>query len=563
MAGKAKFCAPEIQDNPDGWGPCSVPTAFKDIPYQPFSKADRLGKVSDWTGSVYQDRRYANKYQSQFGTGNQMFSYYHEEDETSFQLVDTSRTQRPGYMRNRNRFNQRGGYRRDNRGGRFQGQGGNMGMQNLSRGRDTRNKFQRKMQRNWGGGRHWSDKKTGGMHKRVASVTVREEWKVLEDGELDFPRLSKLNLPNVEEPETLYECGSVEYYDKAYDRVTTKNEVPLVGVNRVFHKVTTTDDPIISKLLSQGNVFATDAIISTLMTCTRSNYSWDIVVQRVGSKLFFDKRDDSEFDLLTVGETANDLNIDETSGINTPTNLSLEATFINQNFSQQVLKRGEVKTFDHPNPFVTDEDDSTVASVCYRYRKWDLGDGIQLIVRCEHDAIMQGPRGETCLVNIKTLNEWDPKMTGVDWRQKLDSQRGAVLATELKNNSCKLAKWTANSILAGSEYLKLGYVSRVNFLDTSKHTILGTQQFRPREFATQIALNMDNAWGVLRCIIDICMKQPEGKLLILKDPSKGVIRIYDIPNSTFETDEEDDDDDEDDVENDDGDDEKDEGDGED
>ena len=35
---------------------------------------------------------------------------------------------------------------------------------------------------------------------------------------------------------------------------------------------------------------------------------------------------------------------------------------------------------------------------------------------------------------------------GVDWRQKLDSQRGAVVATELKNNSCKLAKWTVSVI---------------------------------------------------------------------------------------------------------------------
>ena len=40
-----------------------------DMPYQPFSKSDRLGKVSDWTGSTYQDRRHANKYQSQFAGG--------------------------------------------------------------------------------------------------------------------------------------------------------------------------------------------------------------------------------------------------------------------------------------------------------------------------------------------------------------------------------------------------------------------------------------------------------------------------------------------------------------
>jgi hypothetical protein len=39
---------------------------------------------------------------------------------------------------------------------------------------------------------------------------------------------------------------------------------------------------------------------------------------------------------------------------------------------------------------------------------------------------------------------------GIVWRQKIDTQRGAVLATELKNNSCKLAKWTAQSIIAGA-----------------------------------------------------------------------------------------------------------------
>lgn len=46
---------------------------------------------------------------------------------------------------------------------------------------------------------------------------------------------------------------------------------------------------------TQGNVFATDAILATLMCCTRSVNSWDIIVQRVGNKLFFDKRDTSDF----------------------------------------------------------------------------------------------------------------------------------------------------------------------------------------------------------------------------------------------------------------------------
>jgi eukaryotic translation initiation factor 3 subunit D len=82
------------------------------------------------------------------------------------------------------------------------------------------------------------------------------------------------------------------------------------------------------------------------------------------------------------------------------------------------------------------------------------------------------------------------------------------------------------------------YVSRVHIRDTTKHAILGTQQFKPKEFADQINLNMDNAWGVLRCVIDTCMKLKEGKYLILKDPNKPTLLLYDIPDNTFETDDE-------------------------
>ena len=43
-------------------------------------------------------------------------------------------------------------------------------------------------------------------------------------------------------------CGKMEYYDKSYDRVTTKNEKKLKRIDRIFHKVTTTDDPIIRQV---------------------------------------------------------------------------------------------------------------------------------------------------------------------------------------------------------------------------------------------------------------------------------------------------------------------------
>jgi len=45
-----------------------------------------------------------------------------------------------------------------------------------------------------------------------------------------------------------YECGTLEYYNRQFDKVTVKNTVPLQKFKRVFHKVTTTDDPYIEKV---------------------------------------------------------------------------------------------------------------------------------------------------------------------------------------------------------------------------------------------------------------------------------------------------------------------------
>nr|CAD7448197.1 unnamed protein product [Timema bartmani] len=496
------FKPPVIQDNATGWGPCDMPEQFKDMPYQPFSKGDRLGKISDWTGAAFQDKKYTNKYQSQFGSGGQ-YAYYHDEDESTFHLVDTTRVQKPPYQRGRFRQNQRNMRGRGGQRGGHQNQ-----LQLLGKGLKMRDRNQRQ-QRKWPmrqGMRN--NKNQPPIKSRDASVTVRPDWTTIE--EMDFPRLAKLSLPNVKEGQDVLCCGSLEYYDKTYDRVNVKNEKPLQRIDRIFHTVTTTDDPIIRKLSkTEGNVYATDAILATLMCCTRSNYSWDIVIEKIGEKLFLDKRDNTEF-----GELGGQ-------------------------------HRGEPRyKFEEGNPFISEEEAGEVASVAYRYRKWDLDNGVVLVARSEHDAVMHGPNGELQFVSIKALNEWDSKLSsGVEWRQKLDTQRGAVLANELRNNACKLAKWTVQALLAGSDQIKFGYVSRAHVRDSSKHVILGTQQYKPNEFATQINLNMDNAWGILRCIVDICMKQKDGKYLIMKDPNKPMIRLYDIPDNTFESDNDDGDDD--------------------
>jgi hypothetical protein len=39
------FSLPFVNDNSDGWGPNNFPEKYKDLPYQKFSKSDRIGKV--------------------------------------------------------------------------------------------------------------------------------------------------------------------------------------------------------------------------------------------------------------------------------------------------------------------------------------------------------------------------------------------------------------------------------------------------------------------------------------------------------------------------------------
>jgi translation initiation factor 3 subunit D len=152
-----------------------------------------------------------------------------------------------------------------------------------------------------------------------------------------------------------------------------------------------------------------------------------------------------------------------------------------------------------------------------------------------------------------------------------------VLATELKNNSCKLAKWAAQSVrcsilrllskrtlrghvrllvmpipcaatallyqvIAGADQMKIGFVSRKSRTDRHNHLVLATQFYKPAEFATQITLTLPNMWGVIKFLSDKFLSMDDGKYVLMKDPNKPIVRIYSVPQSTFEEDDEDDED---------------------
>jgi len=103
-----------------------------------------------------------------------------------------------------------------------------------------------------------------------------------------------------------------------------------------------------------------------------------------------------------------------------------------------------------------------------------------------------------------------------------------------------LAKWTLQSLLAGADLIKLGYISRVHSRNAERHVILGTQTYKPKEFATQVNLNVPNAWAILKAVVDMCLKLDEGKYLLLKDPNKPLLRLYDVGEAGLDEDEDDD-----------------------
>ncbi|TDZ34903.1 Eukaryotic translation initiation factor 3 subunit D [Colletotrichum spinosum] len=560
----------------DGWGPpVTSETTLNGVPYAPFSKGDKLGRMADWTaeGKDREGRGGRQQYnrnfrdQQVYGTGHAIsFNAPPAEDESTFSVVSNTRDSAKtrygrGAVFTRGR-GQRGGAGTTSRGGR---QAQALQRTEPGSGRGGRGGYGGGFDRGGRGGAGRGGRRFGWKdydkpaRNRDASINIKADWKLLE--EIDYNRLAKLNL-DADEGEDLDAYGFVYGYDRSYDKPLVKGaERRLTAIDRAAYNVTTSSDPVIQELADKGEatIFATDSILSMLMCSPRSVYPWDIVISVQGNKVFLDKRDNAALDMVTVNENAADAPLDAADGnkdaLNQPGALAEEATYINHNFANQVVVENESQKlqFPHANPFYnSSEDTDPPASKAYKYRKFDLStndeeENVYLVVRTEVDAVQKNAiSGDDQLVTLHALNEFDSKAQGsggaLDWRAKLVSQRGAVVATEMKNNSCKLARWAVQSILARADVMKLGFVSRANPKSNDKHVILGVVGWKPRDFANQMNLSLSNGWGIVRTIADMCLKrQEDGKYVLVKDPNKSILRLYEVPAGSLDEDDEQDD----------------------
>ncbi|KAJ3143111.1 hypothetical protein HK100_010694 [Physocladia obscura] len=584
------FLLPSIIDNPAGWGPpaaaegLEVFLGINQVPYAPFSRFDRLGKVVDWSAPVSHltedqpqnqrgNRRNAAANEA-VGSGTASafaFAFSNNEllDEASFSVVDRLPTAAvSGNMRKLTNKNYQGSYgaKRGGGAGPFGGAGGNVAVfanrfktgANSNRGGYARR----------GGFNRYNDKVT---RLRDASIAVGNDWQVKE--EIEFNRLGKLYF-EVEDPEDLSVHGKCLFYDKAFDRITTKTEkrlLPNAAANTTIVNPTASADSILTAYADEAEgrvVIASVDVIAAIMCCAKSVYSWDVVITKTGDRIVLDKREGGHFDLQTVNENAMEPPVEnDTDSLNTPSFLAQESTQIFQNYSMQILKSdSEAFLLKQESPF-SGEAELTglpLASGIQRYRSWDLGDDIKLIARTTIDAVVEGgpatataaagtqnsiiesnlfedsilstpvPTENVLLVTTRCLNEFDPRAVGSggapDWRSKLDQQRGAVMVSEIKNNGNKLVRWTIESILSGADVMKIGFVSRTNPKDRTKHGVLAGLTVKPVEFAAQMSYSLETGWGVLRAIVDLIYGWGDGKYVMVKDPNKSIMRLYSVPN---------------------------------
>jgi len=203
------------------------------------------------------------------------------------------------------------------------------------------------------------------------------------------------------------------------------------------------------------------------------------------------------------------------------------------NLSQQVVEHDADLALEKPHPFAAS--DEKAASVGYVYRRYHLDEGEVVVVRAEIDAYKE-KAGKPAYMLVKALNEYDVKVTGAGgWRAKLESQRAGTFATEVRNNSCKLARWALQAHLAGAEAIKLGWVSRATMRDPYSHVILGMEEHSVADFMREISLDLGQMWGIAKALLSQLHALEDGTYLLLRDPAKRQLVIYKVADGEFDT----------------------------
>lgn len=538
------------------WGPGSdVPTAlqFDGFPYVPFSKGDKLGKIADWAADPAKEAKEKRAQRSGFrdpyyayGSGGSSFFVDEGESPASFSVVESFRA--PAFAKNA-AANRTAVYRArgrqpltKNAPATAQGVAAAAPRQPMARGPRTMT-IGSATNHNRRGGRQqpWQLDK---QKAKKASVQVETDWRRIQTN--NFSELMKLQY-QVNEERVLGEYGSVQLFDKRMDKLLSAQKLRRADVTE--YNVSTSEDPVIQQIVAETGahsglrVYATDAIVALLMCATKSYVPWDVIVTKKDGNIFFDKRDNSAIDRPAVDENSRTPPQDVADlKINSAAELALEESYINLNFNAGVVLPGpehEV-AFGKPNPFSSGDEPeaSPLLPKGYIYKEFNLEiepekEAIPLTVRMDIDAAVER-NGEKELANVYALLEYGGGK-GLVWKDRFADHSGAIISEEMKNNLNKLSQWTCRALLAGSQAIKIGFVSRVSPKDEKNHQIISVVTHSPAQFAKQLNFSENMGWGIIKSLVNVFSELDDGKFVILREPNQQALSIYAVPDdATFE-----------------------------
>ena len=209
--------------------------------------------------------------------------------------------------------------------------------------------------------------------------------------------------------------------------------------------------------------------------------------------------------------------------------LCLESTNVNRKFIDITTKSTEEAGWNENSEYFKEVPEGKV----YKYRRWTLENKIHIACRSEIDAYAKVPEGEgekKVFVKVCALNEYDP---AADWSQNYETNRGALISSEFRNNGSKIGKWLCQAFLADCEQFKLGFVNKPNVKD-SKYQVLTVEPMTSIGLSSQTGYKLKDNWSIIKTIVEIMSKQDDGTYNFVKLPYKQSIRIYKIPTGEEE-----------------------------
>lgn len=254
----------------------------------------------------------------------------------------------------------------------------------------------------------------GSKLKVTQTIQIPSDWKSVI--EFNKQSLDKLRVDGEPEVEDIALSGSLFGISDDYSKEQVNSLNPVQAQRfeeyKFFDNITTSEDERLLRGTENGaNVFITERILSVIMTMVYNSRPWHIKITKKGGNIYFDSMPDSEIDLITVNESAEEMPADdnEKAGINSFQNLSIEATLINEFIKEQILDPEEpYQEEEDPregHPFSSDNTENLEHSA-YRYRLWKVGD-FDVFIRAQVHAFSYDENGNPIFVNIYALNEFN------------------------------------------------------------------------------------------------------------------------------------------------------------